>query len=129
MEFVNIILDNKVIGSAQIIRCGLYLRFRCDCELPDDSMYRLWITGIEEAINLGILSPYNGRFVLDKKIAVNRIGYGEISLRALPVNQKSSVKFIPLNSNAPFQYIEQLYTAKFGFDDDIAGIYITDTLR
>lgn len=127
MERLNILLCEKVIGYAQVTQCGLYLRFCCVCDLPAGSMYRIWITGAEETLNLGVLSPYNGRFILDKKIAANRIGHGEICLRALPVYQKVSARFIPLSADVPFQHIHQLHMAKFGWNDGIAGIYIDDS--
>ena len=129
LENVNIILGDEVIGNAQITRCGLYLRFSCACDLPAGSMYRIWITEREEAINLGILSPQNGRFVLDKSIAANRIGHSEICLRVLPVSGKFSDRFMVLKTDAPFEHIAQLNVAKFGWDNGVAGIYIKDSLR
>lgn len=124
LETVNVYLDERIIGTAQLVSCGLYRRFICRCELPPGRMYRLWVMGIGDPVNVGILIPEGERYMLDKKIPEKRIATGAIRLTVLPADQQASNDFVTLNPDQPFEPLDQLETAVLGWKNGEIGIFI-----
>ena len=87
-ENYDITYDGASVGTAQWEKQGLYYRFSCRCNLPDEGLYRIHVLCGDKHVDLGICVPMEGAFGMDKKIPVKNIGSGEMTFRLLPKDWK-----------------------------------------
>ena len=92
--------------------------------LSDEKIYRLTVTCGKLQENLGILIPQNGIFVLDTKLAVKKIGEGEMSFTLKLKQEKFSEMFVPICPEEPFAYISRLKESFLMVRDGQPGICI-----
>lgn len=114
----------KQTGKVIVNRKGLYYYFHCRCLLSDEKIYRLTVTCGKLQENLGILIPQNGIFVLDTKLAVKKIGEGEMSFTLKLKQEKFSEMFVPICPEEPFAYISRLKESFLMVRDGQPGICI-----
>lgn len=88
-------------------------------------IYRLTVTCGKNRENLGILIPENGSFVLNTKLAVKKIGEGELFFALKPNQDNHTEKFIPIYPEEPFSYISRLKESFLMVRDGQPGIRIT----
>ena len=124
MEELNILLAGQAIGKAKVCREGLYLCFRCRCQLSGDVVYRLRVSCGENTENLGIPVPQNGAFELNARIPAKRLGSGQMVLEAVPKKVEMEGKFIPLSPEEPFKYLRRLEDAFLQVRDGQVGIML-----
>ena len=75
-------------------------------------------------MELGILIPENGKFTVDKQIAAKHLGKEELRLEALPIDQRSAIKFVPIQLDEQFMWLDRLGSARFGRVNGNPGIYL-----
>ena len=76
--------QGKSVGSVRTHKQGLYHCFHCRCSLPDDGMYRIHVISGDKREDLGICIPVEGKFGMDKKIPMKRLGEGELTFQLVP---------------------------------------------
>ena len=103
--------DEKMVGTVEAIREGLYIRFSCRCQPSDRDMIRLWMICGEQEIDLGLCVPMDGGFGTEKRIPAKQCGTGEPQFCLRHKDDTRRGKFIPLSPEEPFQYIHRLETA------------------
>lgn len=78
LEYKDIVFNEQVIGNCTITKEGLYYRFQCHCQFKDRHVHKLFVRTSTSTIPLGICVPDGETFILDKRMAINKIG-NEIS--------------------------------------------------
>ncbi len=106
----DVYLGQDRVGSAQVERQGLYLRFRCRCALSSD-VSRIQVSCGGRTESLGVLLPMGGAFGLDTRLPAKRLGEGEPEFRVIPDKPMLRGRFIPIRPEEPFAYIARLKDA------------------
>lgn len=119
-------MGNTNVGSVRVERHGLYYRFRCQCALSGDGMYRVVVCCNDHHENLGILMPMGRCFGLTAKLAAKRLGEGEPKFFALPKHQSYGAQFVPVYPEEPFSYLSRLKSAFLEIRNGQVGVIITD---
>ncbi|MBQ2785904.1 MAG: hypothetical protein IJF02_05325 [Oscillospiraceae bacterium] len=121
-----ILRGGEPIGQACVVKKGLYYHFSCRCDLSGEVIYRLTVSCGEKCESLGVPVPEGEGFVLNSRIPVNKLGQGEMTVRAVPKHSKLEEKFIPISPDEPFEYLRQLEKAVFEKRNGQPGILIRD---
>jgi hypothetical protein len=121
-----ILMGNMPVGTAQVVRQGLYYLFQCNCGISGDVMCRVVVNCNGHHENLGILMPMGGGFGLTAKLAVKRLGKGKFRFRVLPKHQKCEYRFVPVYPEEPFAYLTRLKNAFLEVRNGQVGVVITD---
>lgn len=114
----------KLAGKVQVLRQGLYYRFLCRCQITGDVVCRLRVSCGDRQENLGVVVPMDGGFGLDTKLAVKRLGEGEMTFTLLPKHEVLTGKFVPIYPEEPFAYIQKLKDAYLARKDGQVGAVI-----
>ena len=92
-----ILQGSESIGTAQIIRQGLYYRFDCHCALTGEVVHRLTVACGGGIHNLGIPVPEGEMFTLRTKLPVKQLGEGMPQFRVQPLHKPIGTLFIPIS--------------------------------
>ena len=106
-----VFLDEKAVGTVEMQKEGLYVRFCCRCRPGDPVMIRLWMICGEKETDLGLCVPMDGAFGTEKRIPAKLCGPGEPTFCLRHKDDILRGKFIPLSPEEPFQYLHKLETA------------------
>ena len=115
---------SQLAGKVQVLRQGLYYRFICRCQVTGDVVCRLSVTCGNKRESLGVVVPMDGGFGLDTKVAVKRLGEGEMTFVLLPKHEVLTGKFVPIYPEEPFSYIARLKDAYLARKDGQIGVVI-----
>lgn len=136
-------LGNRVAGKVRLRKDGLYCHILCRCELPRDTVYRLYgCTGISRE-NLGVLMPDGDGFLLDRRIPAKRLeGCTQFLLSdgseitELPKAEEKPEPeepmkpepgtFVPIRPEEPFGYLSHLESAFLEEQNGQIGINIQE---
>ena len=91
------------VGQATVRRQGLYWQFSCRCDLSGETVCRISVTCGDKQVNLGILVPEGGKFVLNTKVAVSKLGSGTPEFICQPRRPELQGKFSPLRPEEPLR--------------------------
>ena len=116
----------QCIGKAQIVKQGLYYHISCKCRLSGQVLCRLIVFSDAGQTDLGILVPKEGRFTIETKIPVKKIGTQNIRFVVLPKPVRTKGRYVPLKPEEPFAYLSQLYNAFLTRIDTQIGVTIVD---
>lgn len=105
--FYEVFLHDQAVGKVEVIKEGLYYRFRCRCRLSSSSVCRL-VTG---DVSLGILVPMGDGFGLETKLPAKKFAQGTMEFQIMPNRPVLDGRFIPIKPEEPFAYIERLKNA------------------
>lgn len=122
----DVMLGDKAIGKMYVDQQGLYLRFRCRCQLTGQVIYKIIATNGDASENLGVLVPMGAEFGLETRVPAKRFASGDFRFQAVPRHSQLREKFIPLSPQEPFAYITQLKNAYLRNIDGQVGIIIQD---
>ena len=126
MDPYDIYLGQEPVGTAQVEIEGLYYRFRCQCRLSGQVMYRLVVMCNGHQENLGVLIPEGNGYILTTRLAMKRLGKGKLEFRLLPKHSQLNGKFVPLMPEEPFAYIRKIKEAYLARKNGELGIVITE---
>ena len=121
-----ILRGGETIGQASVEKKGLYYHFSCCCNLSGEVIYRITVSCGEKCENLGVPVPDGENFVLNTRIPVNKLGQGQMTLRAVPKHNSLEGKFIPISPDEPFDYLRQLEKAVFEKRNGQPGIVLRE---
>lgn len=125
MEAVyEVYLGSKAVGRVEVRREGLYYRFRCRCNLPEESVCRISVTCGDRQASLGVLVPEGGGFALTTRLPVKQLGEGEMRFQILPRHESVRGKFVPISPEEPFAYLARLKEAFLARQGDCIGAVI-----
>ncbi len=110
-ENFSVSFGTQTVGRVQRLRQGLYYRFICRCQLSGDVVCRLYVRCEDREESLGVVVPMGDGFGLDTKVAVKRLGEGEMVFFLRPKHEPVTGKFVPISPEEPFAYISRLKDA------------------
>lgn len=113
----------KAVGKVQVLRQGLYYHIVCCCILSGE-VKRLWVSCGDKQECLGVLVPVGGGFGLETRVAVKRLGEGELVFSLEQKRSNPEGKFVPIVPEEPFAYIERLKEAYLVKKNGQAGIIL-----
>lgn len=106
-----VFFGEQAIGRVQVIREGLYYRFRCRCKLTGEVVCKLTVSCPGNEESLGVLVPMGDSFGLETRLPTKRLGEGTPKFRVMPNRVVMPGKFIPIKPEEPFAYISRLKEA------------------
>lgn len=80
--------QGKTVGTVRTQKQGLYHCFHCRCTLPDEGMYRIHAIAGDKWEDLGICIPVEGKFGMDKKVPLKRLGEGKLAFQLVEKDWK-----------------------------------------
>ena len=101
----------KAVGTVEIQKEGLYIRFSCRCRPVHRDMIRLWMICGEKETDLGLCVPMDGAFGTEKRIPAKLCGPREPTFCLRHKDDTLRGKFIPISPEEPFRYLHKLETA------------------
>ena len=122
----DVFLGEKKIGTADVVREGLYYHFRCKCHLPETEMYTIQVCCNGNRRNLGIYVPTERYFGLETKVPSKYIGEGMFEFRAIPKYDHIQEQFYPIVPAEPFKDLKMLENAYFCVINGRPGLCIKD---
>lgn len=121
MNIFDVKLNEKVVGSAEILKRGLYYQISCRCNIPAEKLYRLQAVCDQETVDLGICVPFEDGFGVNKTIAAKKLDTDTIFFHLSANMEESDVVFVPLDTTKPFDNLENIMHAKLVWRDGGAG--------
>ena len=105
----------QTVGTAQVIREGLYCRITCRCRVNDSEIHRLYADGDK----IGVLIPDRGGLVLETRLPAKR-------LKADPVFSVDGNRgeFVPIRTEESFPHLDKLRLGKLTFRDGKPGVLL-----
>lgn len=122
-----ILANGNPIGTAAVVRRGLYYEIHCICHLTNADTYRVSAACGNRKIDLGICVPMDGGFGIRTRIPVKRLGEGEFCFSAARRNDKPEEQFVPVETGRPFIFLSQLKNARLAVRNGKTGILLSDT--
>ena len=116
----------SAVGQANVEQQGLYYRICCRCTLQKNMMYRLVVSCGEKQEDLGTLIPMDGKFGLEKRIPVKRLGEGKLQFFLMTKGNRREGKFVPVYPEEPFSYMSRLKDAYLERRNGQVGIVIRE---
>ena len=116
--------NGKQAGMVMLGRRGLYWAVSCRCDADRGRGKRLVVRGDPGRIDLGWLYPVDGRFGLETTVPVKKLGEGEFCF-ALEGPQER-YRFIALDPEKPFAYLDQLEQCRFAVRDGRSGLLLPE---
>ena len=120
----DVMLGTESIGKAQVQKEGLYYRISCRCHLSGEVPYKVQVKCGDKCVDLGLLVPQNGAFILTTRLPVKRLGEGVPEFRAVPRHPKYEGEFVPISADEPFSYLSRLENAYMQIRDGQIGIVL-----
>ena len=115
--------NNRPAGVCTLERQGLYCRILCRCNTAVEGICRLILECGVTSIDLGVLVPETGGFVLDKRIPVKQLPEGEPRFYVRSCLE-SAVKFVPVRAGEHFCYLSRLEESRFACRNGESGILL-----
>ena len=106
-----VISGGQAVGSVILTREGLYYHFVCRCHISGEVMFRLIMVQGHENYDLGILTPMDGCFGLNTKLAISKVGTEKprFALKIQKNVEKGLVSAVC--PEEPFRYLSRLEDA------------------
>ena len=117
----DILMDTKVVGSAELTKEGLYYRFFCTCKLPDDGIYRVTVSDGNHTKDLGICVPSG----MVTRIQQKYLQGEKLSFSLIP--DKADENRIVVNTDTPFEKLDMLDSSHLRIADGRVEIMIYPT--
>ncbi len=124
MEY-SINLDKECVGTAHVVKEGLFYRIHCQCGLTGTVPCRITVTGEREA-DLGICVPLKDGFGIETRIPIKRVGEGELRFRVLAKRRDSDELFVTASADEPFPYLRRLSNAYLSVRNGQVGLVFKD---
>ncbi len=115
-----IFCKNRVVGSAEIKREGLYYKIQCACTLPNEKFHRITVSDGTAVRDLGICVPSGSKFTLTARVPVKCFQSEKLSF-ALAAQERTG---IPVSDGAPFDRLDDLEAARLQITDGQPEIII-----
>lgn len=100
--------DNRQVGTASVVKEGLYYLFHCECSLPKNDIYKISVSDGTSVINLGICIPEKEKFILKTKIPVKYLSIDKITFTVMSKNTDK----ILIRNYMQFDSLDKLETAR-----------------
>lgn len=116
---------NECVGTAHVVKEGLFYRIHCQCGLTGTIPCRITVTGEREA-DLGICVPLKDGFGVETRIPIKRVGEGELRFRVLAKRRDNAELFVIPSVDEPFTYLRRLGSAYLSVRNGQVGLIFKD---
>lgn len=124
-ENYEVLFGQNAAGKVQVLHQGLYYLFHCRCRLSGDTVCRLFVRCGDREESLGVVVPMGDGFGLDTRLAVKRLGEGEMQFRLVPKHDRQREgTFVPIAPEEPFAYLARLKDAYFARQGETPGVVL-----
>ena len=113
--------NHNIVGKASVRREGLYYHFYCECVLPQDDIFKVFVTDRSNSVKLGVCVPNRGKFTLKTRVPVKYLSGNKLLFYA---QSNNSQKFI-LRNHTCYDHLDKLDTAHLQFSDGQVYIIIS----
>lgn len=117
-------LGSENVGQAVVTQQGLYYRFDCSCKLSGTGIYKIHVSCNGHHESLGVPVPEGDRFRLVTKLAVKKLGKGQLRFQLLPKHHCRDMVFSPVYPEEPFAYLGRLREAVYAVQNGVAGVML-----
>ena len=117
-------LDGQVVGSCALEHRGLYCEIACRCSHVAEGICRLMLHCGEEELDLGVLIPGSGGFVLERRIPVKRLPKGQPRFSVVAQQRREEGTFVPVHMGEAFEYLSKLENARLARRDGEVGLLL-----
>lgn len=121
-----VFLNEEAVGTAEVIKTGLYYSLHCRCDFPTRDIYRITVQNGGVTYDLGPCVPLADGFGICTQVPVKRVGEGELYFFAKSKLERTGNKFAPVNPDKPFPYLYALEKARFAKRNGVPGLIIPD---
>ena len=112
--------DCKVVGSAKIMKEGLYYHIQCFCKPKDMKLYEVWICSEDRRISVGVCVPVEDGFFAEKRIPQKEIETVNLRFVLMLRNAQNATYRIECHKHFPgLRNIENARLIKQGHEYDI----------
>ena len=122
----DVMLVSEKIGSVRVREDGLYTHFSCRCKISGEVMFTLKMRHQGGELELGLLSPMDGCFGIEKRISTKQTGEGRWEFYLRPRHEKMQHTFVPIRAEEPFAYLRRLEGAVMAVRDGQRGIILSN---
>ena len=105
----DVLWNGRIVGTANILKEGLYYRFICRCNLPHKGIYRVVVTEGDNRYDLGICVPDKNDYVCICRIPCKRFCGWDF---CFVLTDDCGNMTIPVMPNNPFLYLDKLEAAR-----------------
>lgn len=124
MFLYDVYMGDAIIGSAEIVRVGLYYNIKIFCKPPASGIYRSFVVSAGKKVYLGICIPIGDGYEISKRLPVKHLNDSDMIFIITSANERST--FLPIESNQPFVHPRMLKKAHFVKIEGIPGVVETD---
>lgn len=103
-----IVCNEKIVGTAEVEKEGLYYRIYCVCTPPNKEIHRILVDDGQCKRDLGICVPVGTNFVLTTRIPVKYINAENLQFTLIQQNAEA----MPISTDMEFQDLDKLETAR-----------------
>ena len=111
------------VGTARVLREGLFLRIQCLCHIPREEDLHIQAVCGNDILDLGICVPYDKGSGLISRVPTRLFQEDKLEFR-LSKSQKEN--FFPVYPDHPFEALAQLNNSRFQIRDGVPGIIVKD---
>ena len=119
----DLFMDDRIVGKADVVNEGLYYVIKCTFSLDHDGIYRAIVQTDHECLNLGICVPEGDLFAATVRIPVSKIENDDVRFYIVSIDAKRAQGH-PVSEDAPFDFLELLYAARFSKINGKPSIFI-----
>ena len=119
----DIFLDGQTVGKAILQNEGLYIHYSCECDLPNDEVYRIVAENEDDLINLGICVPSGNCWKSYGRFAAKQLKIDGLKLTVIPYKTQNEM-FIPITTGMEFCCVDKLDFAQFAYRNGKPGVLI-----
>ena len=103
--------DGRVLGTVTVQEDGLYTLFCSVCTLEFGNIFRLRLCCGDVTMDLGVLTPENGIFRLQKRMPTKRIPKGELAFTVVTKTERTDDRLTRVYSDQPFPNLQNIQNA------------------
>ena len=122
----DVLLGMQKMGTVTVSRQGLYWQFSCRCAISGEVMYYLTVQVGSGREKLGILTPVDGQFGLDTKLAMKRLEQGSPAFTLQAKRNGQLGQFIAVRPEEPFAYLHRIEEAYLSTQNQQMGILLPE---
>jgi len=123
MQTYDVCFNDRVIGTTEIIKRGLYYHITCKCSL-EEGVYRVFAQSENGTVLIGVFYPKDGCYEIDKMVSIKSLGTNIHSFCINPVKTQRC-SFYKVHPDQPFAELWQIEKARFAIENGQIGIHIS----
>ena len=115
--------QKQTVGYLTITQEGLYCHYTGTFKINKDGIYRVYALTSKESINLGVCKPDQDGWKIHGKIPANKIKIHDVRFEINCAGKETQI--IPLCSEKPFIYLDELERYRFYNQDECVGVFLS----